>query len=152
MRESYGKLMYFAQDSRKPDVRDLLEFDTVVRVRTVFDVLRKSPRGLDMLEDHKGLSSEFPKEDQRVCPQWEIHGRSDFFIVNSVPYRIVTKNLSEVTQIMDTPPLLVPFLVCSRKVVQKRKEGSLGDVLLTVLFLMVEESKRKICPETLVRA
>merc|ERR1719311_1622236 len=27
MRDSYGKLMYFLQDSRKTDVRELLEFD-----------------------------------------------------------------------------------------------------------------------------
>jgi hypothetical protein len=51
MRDSYGKLMYFCQDSCKPDVRQLLEFDTVVRVRTVYDVLSKSPKGLEMLED-----------------------------------------------------------------------------------------------------
>jgi len=51
MRDAYGKLMYFLQDSRKPDVRELIEFDSVVRVRTVYDVLSKSPRGLEMLED-----------------------------------------------------------------------------------------------------
>jgi hypothetical protein len=51
MRDSYGKLMYFLQDSCKPDVRELLEFDTVVRVRTVYDVLSKSSKGLEMLED-----------------------------------------------------------------------------------------------------
>mmetsp|Transcript_37804 Transcript_37804/g.66623 ORF Transcript_37804/g.66623 Transcript_37804/m.66623 type:complete len:589 (+) Transcript_37804:26-1792(+) len=53
MRDSYGKLMYFLQDSRKPDVRELLEFDSVVRVRTVYDVLAKSARGLEMLEDQQ---------------------------------------------------------------------------------------------------
>lgn len=51
MRDSYGKLMYFLQDSRKTDVRELIEFDSVVRVRTVYDVLSKSARGLEMLED-----------------------------------------------------------------------------------------------------
>jgi len=51
MRDSYGKLMYFLQDSCKPEVRELLEFDTVVRVRTVYDVLSKSSKGLEMLED-----------------------------------------------------------------------------------------------------
>jgi len=51
MRDSYGKLMYFLQDSRKPDVRELIEFDCVVRVRTVYDVLSRSQRGLEMLED-----------------------------------------------------------------------------------------------------
>eukprot|EP00927_Polykrikos_kofoidii_P029902 TRINITY_DN2578_c0_g1_i1.p1 TRINITY_DN2578_c0_g1~~TRINITY_DN2578_c0_g1_i1.p1 ORF type:complete len:618 (-),score=106.73 TRINITY_DN2578_c0_g1_i1:36-1829(-) len=51
MRDSYGKLMYFLQDSRKVEVRELLEFDSVVRVRTVYDALSKSPRGLEMLED-----------------------------------------------------------------------------------------------------
>lgn len=51
MRDSYGKLMYFLQDSCKPDVRELLEFDTVGRVRTVYDVLSKSSKGLEMLED-----------------------------------------------------------------------------------------------------
>mmetsp|Transcript_29193 Transcript_29193/g.73271 ORF Transcript_29193/g.73271 Transcript_29193/m.73271 type:complete len:589 (-) Transcript_29193:107-1873(-) len=51
MRDSYGKLMYFLQDSRKPEVRELMEFDSVVRVRTVYDVLSRSARGLEMLED-----------------------------------------------------------------------------------------------------
>jgi hypothetical protein len=51
MRDSYGKLMYFLQDSRKTDVRELLEFDSVVRVRTVYDVLSKSAKGLELLED-----------------------------------------------------------------------------------------------------
>eukprot|EP00928_Gymnodinium_smaydae_P018520 TRINITY_DN17048_c0_g1_i2.p1 TRINITY_DN17048_c0_g1~~TRINITY_DN17048_c0_g1_i2.p1 ORF type:complete len:618 (+),score=144.86 TRINITY_DN17048_c0_g1_i2:80-1855(+) len=51
MRDSYGKLMYFLQDSRKTEVRELLEFDSVVRVRTVYDALSKSARGLEMLED-----------------------------------------------------------------------------------------------------
>lgn len=51
MRDSYGKLMYFLQDSRKPDVRELMEFDSVVRVRTVYDVLSRSALGLEMLED-----------------------------------------------------------------------------------------------------
>lgn len=51
LRDSYGKLMYFSQDSCKPDVRELLEFDTISRVRTVYDVLSKSAKGLEMLED-----------------------------------------------------------------------------------------------------
>jgi hypothetical protein len=51
MRDSYGKLMYFLQDSRRTDVRELIEFDSVVRVRTVYDVLSKTARGLEMLED-----------------------------------------------------------------------------------------------------
>ncbi|CAE8657139.1 unnamed protein product, partial [Polarella glacialis] len=46
MRDSYGKLMYFLQDSRKPEVRELLEFDAVARVRSVYDVLSKSSKGL----------------------------------------------------------------------------------------------------------
>merc|ERR1719359_1650646 len=51
MRDSYGKLLYFLQDSRKAEVRELLEFDGVVRVRTVYDVLSKSARGLELLKD-----------------------------------------------------------------------------------------------------
>lgn len=51
MRDAYGKLMYFLQDSRKQEVRDLLEFDAVSRVRSVYDVLSKSTKGLEMLED-----------------------------------------------------------------------------------------------------
>lgn len=51
MRDSYGKLMYFLQDSRKPDVRDLLEFDIVSGVRSVWDVLKRSPKGAELLED-----------------------------------------------------------------------------------------------------
>eukprot|EP00913_Durusdinium_trenchii_P034706 g32468.t1 len=51
MRDSYGKLMYFLQDSRKPEVRDLLEFDIVSPVRSVWDVLKRSPKGCELLED-----------------------------------------------------------------------------------------------------
>lgn len=51
MRDSYGKLMYFLQDSRKPEVRDLLEFDIVSGVRSVWDVLKRSPKGAELLED-----------------------------------------------------------------------------------------------------
>ncbi|CAJ1386702.1 unnamed protein product [Effrenium voratum] len=51
MRDSYGKLMYFLQDSRKPEVRDLLEFDIVSPVRSVWDVLKRSPKGVELLED-----------------------------------------------------------------------------------------------------
>eukprot|EP00434_Breviolum_minutum_P009574 symbB.v1.2.008432.t1/scaffold522.1/size192531/5 len=51
MRDSYGKLMYFLQDSHKPEVRDLLEFDIVSSVRSVWDVLKRSPKGTELLED-----------------------------------------------------------------------------------------------------
>jgi len=51
MRDSYGKLMYFLQDSRKPEVRELLEFDSLVPIRSVYETLQKSSRGLEMLED-----------------------------------------------------------------------------------------------------
>ncbi|CAE7386344.1 unnamed protein product [Symbiodinium natans] len=51
MRDSYGKLMYFLQDSRKPEVRDLLEFDIVSPVRSVWQVLCRSPKGTQLLQD-----------------------------------------------------------------------------------------------------
>ncbi|CAE7777802.1 unnamed protein product [Symbiodinium sp. CCMP2592] len=51
MRDSYGKLMYFLQDSRKPEVRDLLEFDVVSPVRSVWHVLSRSPKGTQLLQD-----------------------------------------------------------------------------------------------------
>eukprot|EP00439_Symbiodinium_sp_Y106_P062288 s402_g9.t1 len=51
MRDSYGKLMYFLQDSRKPEVRDLLEFDVVSPVRSVWHVLSRSPKGTQLLQE-----------------------------------------------------------------------------------------------------
>jgi len=75
MRDSYGKLMYFMQDSRKPEVRELLEFDSVVRVRTVYDVLAKNGRGLEMLRDPQlraATSEIMPEGKSRAQVQREI--------------------------------------------------------------------------------
>merc|ERR1719410_879492 len=78
MRDSYGKLMYFLQDSRKPEVCELLEFDTVIRVRTVYDVLAKSPRGLEMLEDPQlriATMEIMPEGKNRMSIQREIKAK-----------------------------------------------------------------------------
>lgn len=78
MRDSYGKLMYFLQDSRKPEVRELLEFDSVVRVRTVYDMLSKSPRGLEVLEDPNlriATMEIMPEQKSRAQIQKEIRAK-----------------------------------------------------------------------------
>jgi len=51
MRAAYGKLMYVLQDSSQEQVADLLNFECVTRVKTVFDVLSRSPRGLELLKN-----------------------------------------------------------------------------------------------------
>ncbi|GIX61002.1 adenylosuccinate lyase, putative [Babesia caballi] len=53
IRNSYGKLMYFLMDSRKPEIQELLNFDCVAPVKTVFSLLASKKRGLDMLQDPK---------------------------------------------------------------------------------------------------
>ncbi|SJK86521.1 UPF0652 protein [Babesia microti strain RI] len=51
MRHSYGKLIYFLMDSRKPDIQELLNFDCVMKVRTVYDLLERKKNGLALLAD-----------------------------------------------------------------------------------------------------
>lgn len=78
MRDSYGKLMYFLQDSRKPEVKELVEFDTVMRVRTVYDVLSQSAKGLEMLEDPQlriATMEIMPEGKSRTQIQKEIKGK-----------------------------------------------------------------------------
>lgn len=51
MRSSYGKLIYLLMDSRKQDVYDLLQFDFVDHVNTVYKLLENRKNGLEMLKD-----------------------------------------------------------------------------------------------------
>ncbi|CDR96828.1 UPF0652 protein [Babesia bigemina] len=53
IRNSYGKLIYFLMDSRKPEIQELLNFDCVAPVKTVFSLLATKKRGLEMLHDPK---------------------------------------------------------------------------------------------------
>jgi len=51
MREGYGKMMHVLQDVTRAEVRDLLNFNCILPVRTVFDTLARHPRGLKLLQD-----------------------------------------------------------------------------------------------------
>eukprot|EP00400_MALV-I_sp_L67-5_P000762 gene762-1050_t len=51
MRDTYGKLIYLLMDSQKEDIKDLLDFDCVVPVRTVFETLKLHKAALGLLED-----------------------------------------------------------------------------------------------------
>lgn len=53
IRNSYGKLIYFLMDSRKPEIQELLNFDCVAPVKTVFSLLATKRNGLDLLQDPK---------------------------------------------------------------------------------------------------
>ncbi|EDO08243.1 hypothetical protein BBOV_III006820 [Babesia bovis T2Bo] len=53
IRNSYGKLIYFLMDSRKPEIQELLNFDCVAPVKTVFTLLSSKRRGLELLQDPK---------------------------------------------------------------------------------------------------
>ncbi|ORM40153.1 UPF0652 protein [Babesia sp. Xinjiang] len=53
IRNSYGKLIYFLMDSRKPEIQELLNFDCVAPVKTVFGLLATKRRGLELLQDPK---------------------------------------------------------------------------------------------------
>ncbi|KAI8640706.1 hypothetical protein BD408DRAFT_419313 [Parasitella parasitica] len=50
MRGAYGKLMYLLSDSMIPDVREMLGFDCVVPIQTVYTFLEER-RGLDVLHE-----------------------------------------------------------------------------------------------------
>uniref|UniRef100_A0A0G4HK41 Non-canonical E2 ubiquitin-conjugating enzyme C-terminal domain-containing protein n=1 Tax=Chromera velia CCMP2878 TaxID=1169474 RepID=A0A0G4HK41_9ALVE len=51
MRDSYGKLVYFLMDSRRPEINQLLEFDCVVPVKTVWTHLKERKNGKALLRD-----------------------------------------------------------------------------------------------------
>ena len=54
MRTSYGKLLYLLQDAASDDVKELLGFNIVAPIRTVYSLLEKSSkkrRGLELLKD-----------------------------------------------------------------------------------------------------
>ncbi|KAK1933326.1 hypothetical protein X943_003140 [Babesia divergens] len=53
IRNSYGKLIYFLMDSRKPEIQELLNFDCVAPVKTVFSLLATKRNGLHLLQDPK---------------------------------------------------------------------------------------------------
>ncbi|SCQ16920.1 conserved protein, unknown function [Plasmodium ovale] len=52
MRSSYGKLMYFLMDTRKEEIYDLLSFNCVTPIKTVYDLLKNKKNGLDILKDN----------------------------------------------------------------------------------------------------
>lgn len=63
MRTSYGKLIYFLMDSRKPEIKELLNFDCVIPVNTVYSFLKSKKNGLQLLSD--------PKLQQATkCKKW----------------------------------------------------------------------------------
>ncbi|EZG65536.1 hypothetical protein GNI_082890 [Gregarina niphandrodes] len=51
MRENYGKLMYVLMDTSSKAISQVLEFDCVTPVRTVYNLLEKKERGLELLDD-----------------------------------------------------------------------------------------------------
>lgn len=51
MRDTYGKLIYFLQDTVNPTVNEMLEFTCVKDVETVYKLLQKKRNGLMLLED-----------------------------------------------------------------------------------------------------
>ncbi|KAI0758224.1 hypothetical protein C8Q74DRAFT_1210141 [Fomes fomentarius] len=50
MRSTYGKLIYILQDSQTPEVKDLLNFDCVKPIKSVYGILEKH-EALDLLRD-----------------------------------------------------------------------------------------------------
>ena len=50
MRSTYGKLIYLLQDSQMPEVKELLEFDCVKPIKTVYNILN-STDCLSLLQD-----------------------------------------------------------------------------------------------------
>ncbi|KAF8819539.1 putative adenylosuccinate lyase [Cardiosporidium cionae] len=51
MRSNYGKLMYVLMDCRKQSHQDLLEFDAVKPIQTVYSLLKVKANGLELLKD-----------------------------------------------------------------------------------------------------
>ncbi|VWU50333.1 conserved protein, unknown function [Hepatocystis sp. ex Piliocolobus tephrosceles] len=52
MRSSYGKLMYFLMDTRREDIYNLLSFNCVTPIKTVYDLLKNKKNGLELLNDN----------------------------------------------------------------------------------------------------
>lgn len=50
MRNTYGKLIYLLQDSQSPEIKEMLEFNTLIPIKTVYLVLEKHDR-LQILTD-----------------------------------------------------------------------------------------------------
>eukprot|EP01071_Lankesteria_metandrocarpae_P004450 Lankesteria_metandrocarpae@DN3553_c0_g2_i1.p1 len=51
MRDSYGKLIYLLMDAQRPKIKELLDFDCVIPVKTVADFLATRKNGTALLED-----------------------------------------------------------------------------------------------------
>ncbi|PHJ24171.1 adenylosuccinate lyase [Cystoisospora suis] len=51
MRSAYGKLIYLLMDAKKPEVQQLLQFDCVIPVNTVYSLLITKKNGLELLKD-----------------------------------------------------------------------------------------------------
>ncbi|EPR63254.1 putative adenylosuccinate lyase [Toxoplasma gondii TgCatPRC2] len=51
MRSAYGKLIYLLMDAKKPEVLQLLQFDCVTPVNTVYSLLAGKKNGLQLLKD-----------------------------------------------------------------------------------------------------
>ncbi|KAK2196552.1 Protein of unknown function DUF2009 [Babesia duncani] len=80
MRSSYGKLMYFLMDSRRPEIQELLDFDCVAPVNTVYSFLSTKTNGLEMLKDPQiGLATMeiTPEGKSRNQVQCEIKAKED---------------------------------------------------------------------------
>jgi hypothetical protein len=56
MRNTYGKLVYLLQDSQAPEIKEMLEFDTIKPIVTVFSTLDEAGC-LGVLSDELILSA-----------------------------------------------------------------------------------------------
>lgn len=51
MRNSYGKLMYFLMDTRKPEIANLLSFNCVSPIKTIYELLKDKKNGFALFKD-----------------------------------------------------------------------------------------------------
>ncbi|KAF8822489.1 putative adenylosuccinate lyase [Cardiosporidium cionae] len=80
MRNTYGKLMYVLMDCRKQTHQDLLEFDAVKPIQTVYSLLKKKVNGLELLKDPLVLTATMeiiPHGKSRATIQKEIRTKEN---------------------------------------------------------------------------
>lgn len=80
MRDSYGKLIYFLMDSRKPEVSSMLSFDSVAEVKTVLSLLEGKKNGRALLSDpilRLATAEIMPEGKSRSTVQYEIQKKEE---------------------------------------------------------------------------
>ncbi|CRH02531.1 conserved protein, unknown function [Plasmodium relictum] len=101
MRSSYGKLMYFLMDTRREEIYDLLSFDCVSPIKTVYDLLKDKKNGLEILNDNliKVATMEIDANGSRIEIQKQIKQKEEAIKYLSKKYSCNKNNKKSIFKI-----------------------------------------------------